>query len=1424
MTLDDSGFTTKVADANGKITALNRTFNNAGKAADAMERSLSKIGDATKGTAKAVSGVSKTFDGVKASMSKLGETARGMRKDLDSIGRNTEAVTGKFRSLSSSAGTLSKNFSGIASNTSSLSTSLDRMSSTMARAVKFVRHVGAQAKETAADIDKLKQGVGKLATSTGAIEAEAARAARAMASFASQLQRLNSVSSQVTLSQGKVANAIEHTGGSFHSWVFSLGMAREAAFALYDVFLRAPVAVIQTNAELERMQKLFEGMSNKPTTAERAAEGKQMTDSMIDLAMNAPFDVKTLADAAVKLKSGGIDPLNGSLKTLADGIAHFGGNSNVFHRAAVAIQQMAGKGVISMEELRQQLGEAMPNAMNMMAASMGLTVAELSNLVSKGVVEAKSALARMMAQMELEMGGSAESMMKTWTGMWEGFKTRMIIFSSQIGEAGFFQQARTELSLLLEAMDEGRVKGFADAIGAGLTKVMAELRDVLVTAQPLFTAMGNTMQNIAPAVGALWEVFKGFVGTLAAVESSTGLITAAMTAYIAVAAVGKIASIVGGFEMLSGVTQAYSTRLAAMTRLQQMQNATMAAGTVQMGALGRTMQMTSAHTMAAVGAVGAMRGALWTLVVAGGPIMALTALLAAAIGWWMEWARKGEEAVSRVRAAASGNAPGWANGDQWKKDHDDLLSASGKTLKAKKNYEKYQAEYDQALISAPNDANRLAVKKSLMDRARKDYDEATAYQANLKKAYEANRKKHFDDKAKDEQSRIQVKYDDGNRDFRARISDELSKFRESEKYQKMSPEQRQKGEVEIAQRRAKAYIAALQKIHDTTKSQAEKLVVEGKIRETNETIGNHERLVSMPIKLTQDKKAGDGSKATIQDDSSPLTKMIGKINADAATAAAGYKLAAESIRGVLAIRREAEGEALKAFMSGELDKEIAQRNGKKKVEKLDDKDREAAFKSFGDDLTQAIEKQKLAEAQLKAIEKAQDDLDKSTIALTESKESLGMQLESAPITKYRLAMEDVASQVGLSGDRLEEFNAIWQKTMSNNANALIIKQTRELKQEIRSLSDEAQKIGERARDRAQADAARAYSARERELSRQRREAELQARAAAGDVGAGAELQQLQIEQARERTEERRLEMQERRNREREREIELDRRIAQINKSREEHDARVAAARANGGDPAEIAELDRIGREKIDREGGQFDHFETLMDRWANSSSRMGMVWSDAVEGMKATTADFLDDAVNGLTDFAMGGSLSFSQMRDSAIKSFGDIAGSVIKDSIKMSMQLLVQKAIMASMGWVSENVSMPNLLPANAFAKGGVFSGSGVEVYPFAKGGAFTNQIVSAPTMAPMALFGEDGSEAIMPLARDSSGSLGVRIVGGAGAAKPHGGLNVEINMINQSGQQLEAESGTPRFDGERMILDVVVNAVSRPGQFRETMRGAMR
>lgn len=72
-----------------------------------------------------------------------------------------------------------------------------------------------------------------------------------------------------------------------------------------------------------------------------------------------------------------------------------------------ALEQIAGKGTVSMEELRQQLGDHLPGAFEIAAKSMGMTTREFYNMVSEGKVLSSEFLPAFARTLKEELGGSA---------------------------------------------------------------------------------------------------------------------------------------------------------------------------------------------------------------------------------------------------------------------------------------------------------------------------------------------------------------------------------------------------------------------------------------------------------------------------------------------------------------------------------------------------------------------------------------------------------------------------------------------------------------------------------------------------------------------------------------------------------------------------------------------------------------------------------------------------------------------------------------------------------------------------------------------------------------------------------------------------------------------------------------------------------
>jgi len=238
-------------------------------------------------------------------------------------------------------------------------------------------------------------------------------------------------------------------------------------------------AIIKSNAEIERMTMLMRGMSKASTQAAKDLEAASNVDFVIDLAQNAPFQLQELTNSFVKFKSVGIDPTNGSLKSLTDAVAAFGGNDQILHRASVAIQQMAGKGVISMEELRQQLGEAVPNAITLMARSLGYSYKELVDKISKGQIESKTALAKMFAEFDVEFGGASERMMTTWVGLVQRLQTRWELFKVAIGRSGYFDEVKKVLIEIVDAFGSERMQVVANEIGKALLAMVRGIKSVV---------------------------------------------------------------------------------------------------------------------------------------------------------------------------------------------------------------------------------------------------------------------------------------------------------------------------------------------------------------------------------------------------------------------------------------------------------------------------------------------------------------------------------------------------------------------------------------------------------------------------------------------------------------------------------------------------------------------------------------------------------------------------------------------------------------------------------------------------------------------------------------------------------------------------------------------------------------------------------
>ena len=100
-----------------------------------------------------------------------------------------------------------------------------------------------------------------------------------------------------------------------------------------------------------------------------------------------------------------------------------------------AFQQMASKGRVAAEELRGQLGEALPGALGIAARAMDMPIEQLSKIMEKGELLAEDLLPAMGVELQRVFGGSALDASETYLAQLNRVDNQWFLLMSRMGKA-----------------------------------------------------------------------------------------------------------------------------------------------------------------------------------------------------------------------------------------------------------------------------------------------------------------------------------------------------------------------------------------------------------------------------------------------------------------------------------------------------------------------------------------------------------------------------------------------------------------------------------------------------------------------------------------------------------------------------------------------------------------------------------------------------------------------------------------------------------------------------------------------------------------------------------------------------------------------------------------------------------------------------
>lgn len=562
LSLEDKQFTASIDRAGKLLTRFGEQVTKPAQKIQTFERSLGSVARIIGVLESKLDSTADKLQDVAAGFELASDATRKMRGNITSLNSGLKALIERVDTTTSSVDKLTASLRKVQSE-------LNDFSDWATYASKSASRFGTEVKEASASVSGMNTRLNtttKRLSNWGVTTSQAAEGLKKVREQMDEVigrQQLISKPVRVRTSgsgdggSGRRSGASGHSGKSNEGGMFSglrgniflLGEIGDAARTVTDIMFGWQKPIVEAAAEMERMRVMLRGLNK-----EKSNPGQAAADDMkyiVDMAQNAPFAMQALTDSFVKFRSAGLDPTDGSLKALVDSVARFGGDSELLKRAAVAVQQMSGKGVVSMEELRQQLGEAVPNAMQAMADAAGITMGELTKAVASGMVEAKQALSLMFVGLRAENENAAKDMMQTYTGALAQLQTSFSLFADRVGQAGYLDSLSKGMKELASIMNSAEGISFANSLGSGLTTAIDGLRQLaqwLAKNQELVINLGKVVAamvafklmraGIMGVVGAGSQMVSTFATMATAIQTPFNLGATAVTRFNRAARMG----------------------------------------------------------------------------------------------------------------------------------------------------------------------------------------------------------------------------------------------------------------------------------------------------------------------------------------------------------------------------------------------------------------------------------------------------------------------------------------------------------------------------------------------------------------------------------------------------------------------------------------------------------------------------------------------------------------------------------------------------------------------------------------------------------------------------------------------------------------------------------------------------------------------
>lgn len=328
-----------------------------------------------------------------------------------------------------------------------------------------------------------------------------------------------SVSRDVESAIGRVETSARKADSATVSFAKTLGSRAIIGAAAGVTALGAAVGVtgLKFDAMREQAQIAFTTMLGS------GAKARAFLGELAAFAAKTPFEFPDLVSASQKLLAMGFAAKDviPTLTDIGDAVAGLGGGKEQIDQVTRAMGQMQAKGKAAGDELLQLTEVGIP-ALRYIAEAIGKTTAETSKLISKGAVDAQTAIAAVRAGMQRDFGGLMEQQSQSVKGLLSSLKDYFQQISGTI-MAPLFERIRKGMKEVVDALGDPAVRAEVDRVAKAIGQGIGDAVDRVVRfVRQNWPAIQGAFQASREAADLLLSAISGILGVLDLVQGRVG--------------------------------------------------------------------------------------------------------------------------------------------------------------------------------------------------------------------------------------------------------------------------------------------------------------------------------------------------------------------------------------------------------------------------------------------------------------------------------------------------------------------------------------------------------------------------------------------------------------------------------------------------------------------------------------------------------------------------------------------------------------------------------------------------------------------------------------------------------------------------------------------------------------------------------------